>query len=268
MNAEDTSTHSENNPPSTWKWVMISGIVIVVLCAAAAFIYFAYQTYNLWVGEKNQAKPRAVVTATAAMVEQTNGLKEASRWPALILDPFSENVNEWIDEAIDDDYTSMSLTINGRYIWDATAKQGFVWRIWPESDGVSDFYLAVDAQNLSDNLDAQYGLIFRNDGDSYGYLEVRDTQHFRVFADIDNEWIELIPYTYTDAIQPGAKNHLEVAAIDDMVYIAINGQFVGQTENRYPAEGQVGLIIGLAGEGEEAVIAFDNFELRTPGASK
>ena len=54
MNAEDTPTQSESNPPSTWQWLMISGIVIVVLCAAAAFIYFAYQTYNLWVGAKNQ----------------------------------------------------------------------------------------------------------------------------------------------------------------------------------------------------------------------
>ena len=268
MNAEDTPTQSDSNPPSTWQWLMISGIVIVVLCAAAAFIYFAYQTYNLWVGAKNQVKPKAVATATVATVEQTNALQEASRWPTLIFDPFSENVNEWIDEDIDDDYTSMSLTINGRYIWDATAKQGFVWRIWPQSDEVSDFYLAVDAQNLSDNLDAQYGLVFRNDGDSYGYLEVRDTQYFRVFSYIDNEWIELIPYTYTDAIHPGAKNHLEVAAIDDMVYIAINDQYVGQTEDSYLAEGQVGLIIGLAGEGEETVIAFDNFELRTPGISK
>jgi hypothetical protein len=268
MNEENSPTDWESNQPSTWQWVLIAGIAIVVLCGIAAFTSLAYQTYNQWGQGRNEQATQAVVTTTAVDVERMMGFREASRQPALIFDPFVDNVNEWLEEDIDDEYTTMSLTINGRYIWDATAKQGFVWRIWPQSDVVSDFYLAVDAQNLSDNLDAQYGLIFRNDGDSYYYLEVRDTQHFRVFSYIDNEWIELIPYTYTDAIYPGETNRLEIVAKDDEIYVAINGQFVGQTEGSYPSEGQVGLIIGLANENEEATIAFDNFELRPLETSK
>jgi hypothetical protein len=151
--------------------------------------------------------------------------------------------------------------LNGIYRWDATAKQGFHWRVWPKSDVVSDFYLAVDAQNIGDNEEAQYGVIFREDDDSYFYWEIRDTQYHRFFSYV-NGWIELIPSTFTDAIRPGETNHLVVVSENDVFKFWINDQFVGQANGRMPSKGQAGVAIGLSNEGEESVIIFDNFELR------
>jgi hypothetical protein len=114
---------------------------------------------------------------------------------------------------------------------------------------------------LSDNPEAQYGLIFRNNDDAYFYWEVSDTQDFRVFS-YQNDWIELIPSTYTEAIRPGAENHLVVVSVDDEYKFWINDQYVGRASGSYPSKGQVGVAIGLSYEGEESTIIFDNFELR------
>ena len=262
MNEEKTSANLENNQPDSRQWALVIGIGIVFLCGLAAFIFFGFQTYNRWTVAQNESATQVAATSTSEVAERVRVIQETSRWPQLILDPFSENVNEWMDGDIDDDYATMLLSINGRYIWDAVAKQGFIWRVWPRSDVVRDFYLTVEAQNLSDNLDAQYGLIFRNNEDGYFFLEVRDTQYFQVYSYANNEWTELITSTYTEAIRPGGVNHLEIAAKDDVFYIVINNQFVGETTGSYPSRGQVGVAIGMSEAGEEAIIAFDNFELR------
>jgi len=153
------------------------------------------------------------------------------------------------------------VTINGVYRWETSAKQGFHWRVWPESDLVSDFYLAVDAQNIGDNIDAQYGLIFRENNDSYFYWEIIDTQYYRLFS-YQDDWIELIPSTFSDAIQPGDWNHLVVVSENDVFKLWINDQFVDQINGNVPSTGQAGVAVGLSYEGEESMIIFDNFELR------
>jgi hypothetical protein len=147
------------------------------------------------------------------------------------------------------------------YKWEAMAKQGFTWRVWPLSDSTENFYLAVDAQNLGDNIEAQYGLIFRENDDAYFYWEISDTQYFRFFS-YQNEWIELIPSTFTDAIQPGAMNHFVVVSENDEFEFWINDQYVGEASGSYPSAGQAGVAIGLSYEGEQSIIIFDNFELR------
>jgi hypothetical protein len=262
MSEEITPTNWDDNQPDYRQWVFVIGIGIVFLCGLAAFIFFGFQTFNRWTVAQNENATQVAATSTAEVATRVRAIQEASRWPTLTFDPFTENVNEWMDGEIDDEYATMSLSVNGRYVWNASAKQGFIWRVWPRSDVVSDFYLAVDAQNLSDNLDAQYGLIFRNNDGAYYYLEVRDTQYFEVYSYINNEWNELITSTYTEAIRPGAVNRLEIAAKDDVFYFLINNQFVGETIGSLPSRGQVGVAIGMSNAGEEATIAFDNFELR------
>jgi len=262
MSEENSSTDWDSNQPDIRQWGLTIGVGIVFLCGLAAFFFFGFQTYNRWADVQKESATQVAATSTAEATERFLVIQETSRWPQLIFDPFTENVNEWMDGVVDDDYATMLLSINGRYVWDATAKQGFIWRVWPRSDVVSDFYLAVDAQNLSDNLDAQYGLIFRNNDGSYIFLEVRDTQYFEVYSFANNEWTQLVTSTFTEAIHPGGVNRLEIATKDDLFYILINNQFVAETTGSYASQGQVGVAIGMSEVGEQAIIAFDNFELR------
>jgi hypothetical protein len=262
----------ESNQPSNLQWIIIGVIGFVAVCGILLFISGTGLTiYSLGRQQQEQAAATSqaaenaaeatAVAATATAEERIQIVAEASEWPIVVFDTFDDNQNEWIDGEIDDDYASIQVTINGTYKWDAYAKQGFAWRVWPEVNLTDDFYLAVDAQNAGDNVDAQYGLIFHNTDDDYFYWEVIDTQYFRFFS-YSNGWNELIGSTYTEAIQPGEINHLVVVSENDEYKFWINGQFVGQASGNFPSSGQAGVAIGLSYEGEESLIIFDNFELR------
>jgi len=254
------------NQPSKVQWVIMIVFGAVAVCGIVLFLcggaYTAYSFYR-----QQQAEATEVIVSPTAVVVDENLLEyqAAAGWPLLLLDTFDDNQNEWIDGEIDDEYANILVTIDGTYTWEVNAaKQGFTWRVWPTIDELSDFYLTVDVQNLSDNADAQYGLIFRNQEDDYYYFEVRDGQYFRFFLYESYQWKELLPYTYSDAIRPGEINHLSVVSQDDRFTLWINDQFVGEATGSSPVQGQVGVIIGLAYEGEKAFIIFDNFEVRVP----
>jgi hypothetical protein len=251
----------EANQPSTGQWVLIAVVAIVALCGLLLFLSGGTLTAFSWYNQQQEQIAETASAATAVVIERDQAMQTASQWPLLLLDTFDDNQNKWIDGEIDDEYAAIQVTIDGSYRWEASAKQGFHWRVWPRSDLTTDFYLAVDAQNLRGNDDAQYGLIFRENDDAYFYWEVSDTQEYRLFSYKD-EWIELIPATFTDAIRPRGNNHLVVVSEDDEFKFWINDQFVGQARGDTPASGQAGVAIGLHDQGDESMIVFDNFELR------
>jgi hypothetical protein len=251
----------EDNQPSRGQWILIAVVGLIAVCGLLLFFSGGALTAYSWYREQQAETAATTAAATAVVNERDLAMKAASEWPVLLFDTFDDNRNGWIDGEIDDQYASIQVTINGVYQWETSAKQGFHWRAWPESDLVSDFYLAVDAQNIGDNIDAQYGLIFRENNDSYFYWEISDTGYYRLFS-YQNDWIELISSTFTEAIQPGAQNHLTVVSENDVFKFWINDQYVGQTTGSVPSKGQAGVALGLSYQGEESVIIFDNFELR------
>ncbi len=257
------------NQPSQIQWILIIVFGMVAVCGIVMFFsggaFTAYSFFN----QRQSRATEAVLSATAVINENLIAYQVAADWPLLLFDTFDDNQNEWIDGEIDDDYATIMVTLDGTYAWDiATSKQGFVWRVWPTIDDLGDFYLAVEAQNQSQNADAQYGLIFRNQGDDYYYFEVRDAQYFRFFLYESYQWKELLPYTYSDAIRPGEVNHLAVVSQDDQFTLWINDQFVGAANGYSLAQGQVGVIVGLSYEDEDSFIIFDNFEVRVPELSE
>lgn len=251
----------EDNQPSRQQWILIAVVGFIAVCGLLLFLSGGVLTTYSWFSEQQAEAAETAAAATAVVVERDQAMKDASEWPVLLFDTFDDNQNAWIDGEIDDQYSYIQVTINGVYQWESSAKQGFHWRVWPESDLVSDFYLAVDAQNIGENIDAQYGLIFRENDDSYFYWEITDTQYYRLFS-YQDEWVELIPSTFTEAIQPGAQNHMVVVSENDEFKLWINDQFVNQFSSSFPSKGQAGVALGLSYEGEESVIIFDNFELR------
>jgi hypothetical protein len=252
---------TQANQPSSQQWILIAVVALMTACGIILFLSGSALTAYSWVNERQAEAEATTAAATAVVVDREQDKKAASEWPLLLFDTFNDNQNGWIDGEIDDEYSDIQVAINGVYRWTATAKKGFHWRVWPESDLVSDFYLSVDVQNLGENHDAQYGLIFRENEDAYFYWEITDNQQYRVFS-YQNDWIELIPETYAAAIQPGEVNHLVVLSENDEFRLWINDQFVGQFTSSFPSNGQAGIAIGLSYEGEQSVIIFDNFELR------
>ncbi len=255
------SNFPENQPPA-WQWLLVAGIGLLAICGVFSFVAGGVLTVSSWYEGQQAESTETAAAATAVVTEKYTALETASRWPLIIFDPFNDNTHDWIIGPIDDEYAQIEVTLAGRYVWNTTAKQGLVWRVWPGADIVRDFYLGVDVQNLGSNDDAQYGLIFHNDDQSYYYFEVRDTGYGRVLLWDATNWTELIPSTYSEALRAGDVNRLEMVAENSRLLFFINGQFLAETWGRTPSQGQCGVAIGLSGAGEQSQIAFDNFELR------
>jgi hypothetical protein len=254
---------SKNHPPA-WQIAAILAAVVAVLCAALGLVYFGIQTWRGLRQEQQVQATATVVTATVVAQEQYTLVRQAAQWPLVFGDDFEADRGDWVLGPVDDEYSTIQVEINGRYLWDATAKRDFIWRVWPTAQVVDDFYLAVEAHNLGDNLDMQYGLLFLLDDNAYYYFEVRDSGYLRLFSVVGQEWHELLPYTESAAIRAGQPNRLEVVNLGDRFTLLINGEIVGQSAGSFPARGQAGLVIGLAQAGESGLIAFDNYELRAP----
>lgn len=199
-------------------------------------------------------------TATMRQLRQ-----QASSWPIRLRDDFSTNNNDWYEGEIDETLITLSAFIQeGRFTWQAQAKDSVVYRFWPAMDPLGDIYLSVEAQNLSENPYMLYGVVFRQTDDAYYIFNISDDGFVEVYLSSGGEWQEFLTRDGVSAIQPGEPNLLEVIIRDEMAYFAVNGIFVGQTQVFAPPEGIIGLDIELSEAGETGSVAFDNLLVRAP----
>jgi len=188
-------------------------------------------------------------------------------WPLVLRDTFFERRNDWeVVEETQGDLANGTLRIGGgKYRWEITAVEGVVW--WSrsrEDTFTTDFYATVEARQISGTPEADYGLIFRHDGDNYYYFQVSDVGQYAVYRYEAGGWTELITWTATDAVRAGRINNLAVAGEGARFKFFINGQRVGETTDSRLAAGTVGVAVQLYNAGESAVFEFDNFEWRAP----
>ena len=255
-----------SNQPTSRQWILIIGIGLFALCGIITFMAGGVYSLNSMLSARSERATATSAAATAVVVAREQAIRSAAKWHLLLLEPFNNNDNEWIVGEINEEYAKIDVTINGTYRWEITSKQGFVWWVYPTSDMVEDFYLAVDVINPSSHRDAPNGLIFRisEDADFYYYFEVRDTQLFSDWANEQGNWTDIVPYTESTAIRPSENNRLEIIAQGDEYFFFINDELVAEKTILAPDKGYSGLAVGLSYEDEQSTIIFDNFELRAP----
>lgn len=180
-------------------------------------------------------------------------------------DSFDKNSSHWLTGVHDDEYAKIIRTIEGgKYEWDATSKKGSISWLFPDTKSVSDFYLAADVERL-DNFDgSDYGLVFRKNAKGDFYYFGIDRGSFIVALHFNSGWSDLITWTKTTAILPDKKNRLTVIAQGSHFIFLINDSRVGEVSNDNIKNGTVALALQIHSENHQAIIAFDNFELRTP----
>ena len=181
-------------------------------------------------------------------------------------DGFDTNNSQWFVGDDNDDYAKIVRTIeNGAYIWDATAKKGFITWESANTKSVNDFFLTVEAQQTDGSRSSDYGLIFRRDAiyRNFYYFGIDDDRFF-VSLYYNDKWIDLIDRTSSGAIQPSSSNRLTVIATGSQFTFLINDQFVANTTDDRISLGKTGLAIELHRTDLQATFEFDNFELREP----
>jgi hypothetical protein len=208
--------------------------------------------------------------ATAAAQALQDELRKIEKWPILLQDTFDDNALEWFVGDDTGEYADGHWKIeDSRYQWTITAKQGFIWWNNPTMSDVSDFYITVDAKQVSGPENGQVGLIFREFGDgNYYNFAVRQDGMFSLYQHDESGWTALLDWMPSDAIHPNEVNRIGVLAHGEALALAINGQWVANYTVASADAGLLGLMIGMDNEGEEGTFEFDNFEVRVPELTK
>jgi hypothetical protein len=215
---------------------------------------------------------RSANAVQATAVARTVALA-ANTWPVVLRDDFLAPANDWPTGADTDPLAEIEWRyVSGRYVWQATAHDSFVWWATPSMDEFANGYLAVSLRQSEGETSGEAGLVFRQQGDSDYYLfEINHAGEYAVYLHLNGEWQALIDWQDSEAILPGAMNRLAVFAQGEQFYFFINRQQVDQASDPTLAYGQAGLLIGLSNPDDQGTWEFDDFEVRvspeTPGAA-
>ncbi len=155
----------------------------------------------------------------------------------------------------------------GSYTWDIEAHKTFFTVAEVTLDPVFDFYAAVDARRASGPEDnTLYGVAFRKQDETNFYaFFVSDFGDFELIHYDEGKWTTLIDWTRTDAIHPGQWNRVAVQAVGPDFTLFVNDQQVSQFFDDSIPQGGLRVVASVLDEAQ-AVVAFDNFEVRQPAA--
>ena len=186
-------------------------------------------------------------------------------WPEHVEDKFENNINSWPLGIEENEWVKNEWDISdGTYRWQARANSDFFWYVYPDTSEVADFFLSVDLLQDKGLTDAMGGVAFRISQDGFYIFGISNTGEYSVYCSYQEEWYTLIDWTYSPAIFPNQINHISILAHRDSFQFAVNDQFLAEIIDDRLTSGNVGLMIGLYKEGDQAVINFDNYLLHAP----
>ncbi len=210
--------------------------------------------------------PAATRPAANAPTAEARTATARAGWPIVLSDKFDAQTNDWETGETADRFTTGSLKITGgKYRFDLKANDGFIW--WSRSldnTSTTDFYAAVDAQQIVGPASADYGLVFRWQRGNYYYFEINESGQFALSLYYFEKWETLVSWTSASAIRPGEVNRLAVGAEGSHFSFYVNGESVGEADDSRLPGGTVGVAVELSQAGDQAVFQFDNFEWRAP----
>ena len=194
-----------------------------------------------------------------------NYYAERTNWPLILGDTFDDNRNEWPLEDDDGDLATVSWKIeNSKYMWDAKAKQAFIYWTYPSVTPVTDFILSVDAQQIEGPQNGQYGLVFRllDEYNYYLFMNDQDKNYsFQLYN--EGEWFTLTYGKISPAVLQNGENRVTVIGEGFNFRFYINDIFINEETDHTLPSGKFGIAIGLTYPQDQAIFVFDNFELRS-----
>jgi len=139
-------------------------------------------------------------------------------------------------------------------------------RTWPEIDSLQDFTITVDARQTSNNPDeCDYGILYREPTDKSLLSFTVSNKQFSVYSYNETDhWVEVIPWTDSNAIAPGEFNHMKVKASNGEYTFFVNDQELTKFNYSKISEGQLGLNIDVFPADTTCAFEFDNFQVTTP----
>ncbi len=176
----------------------------------------------------------------------------------LFYDDFGDHHSGWTEE-YGDDYEHF-------YSEDRPGEFGFeVWRTnftgnaWMQLDGLGTHYrMEVQAWKEGGPDMNNYGLIFGGRDDvNYHAFRISDSGSYRIAKKVDGQWVELITWTKTPAVNKGGLNVLSLLVEGTKITVCVNGQVLASVNDPALELGRVGMVAGAYDE--PVHIHFDNF---------
>lgn len=198
-------------------------------------------------------------------------LFEYLSWPVFRADTFDSNDNEWATDDFDTEFLSGSRLIrNGTYLWDVTSNQAGTGFVFLDSDPVSDFYLTVEVEAISDSQAYSQGLMFKAINPANFYLfALTGYGQYGVLLIENNQGQFLAGPSSSSAIRVGEVNQLAVRSEGTTLSFYINDTFLEELDDsKLHRSGRVGILAELFKTNDQAILYFDNFKISTPHADQ
>ncbi len=215
------------------------------------------------VAQETQAAAEMQAAAQALAAAQAG-------WGTIVIsETFDSNANFWPVDRYDDGSLVLEPAItDGVYRWVVKPQSGgHYWNLLPGAiDPVDDFVVSADIRLTGAEGGVYvYGLAFRAEGRDYGLFGLTNEGSVRLYGVFGSAIYQFYDFT-SPAVrtEPGAFNRLTVRAIGADFAFEINGQPVFVWNQPDLNDGRIGLGVDIGREGRDAVIEYDNFEVRAP----
>ncbi len=176
----------------------------------------------------------------------------------LYTEDFDDPTSGW-DEFSGDDQTVGYQ--GGRYVILVDRENWMTWGNAYEwfDDGI---LITVDATKIGGPDDNGFGVVFGYQDDLNFYrFEIASDGYYRFGKYVDNEWIEIIPWTESTLVRQGnARNRISVEMRDGTFVFGVNGEPLDKAQDGSFADGDVGLVAGSF-DTPGVEIAFDNIRV-------
>ncbi len=175
-------------------------------------------------------------------------------------DDFSDPGSGW-DDAFDR-YTTKQYG-NNKYYIEVTTSNLVAWGL--ANRDVSDFRLEVDAAQEAGPNNNGYGILFRfQDRNNFYRFDVSGDGFFLLSKFHDGEWVTLVPWTASSAINVGqASNRLVVEAVGNRIRVYANDSLLAEVEDDTFSHGNFGFFASTFSE-PNLTISYDDIKLWTP----
>ena len=193
-----------------------------------------------------------------------------ANWQQLAFDGFDNNLHGWTHNSLADEYGERAFFVeDGRYSWEVNSRGDVNYWVYNTLPPVLDFYTAVDITILQENVGAEemrFGFVLWENASGLYVYRIISSGHFRVdYQDFaSGGWFEVLGWQQTGALNANGTNRVGVLSLNDIVWLYINDQYVGQFQNTLSQSGTLSPMINLIQDGDSALVVFDNFELRVP----
>lgn len=208
------------------------------------------------------------VEATATRTTIGEQVAIAQSWPLVLSEPFNNNRMEWATGSGDDELSQGDReVIDGQYVWDLTAVDGFSWvEVQTRTVSAETFYYSVELTQ-DDSLNGTQSIVFQfEDYSNYYFFGICGDSYY-VGWRYQRTWTRLVNCQRSEAINVGGTNKLTVLSQNDRFLLFINDIFLSEMWAEPSRVGDFGVLVEME-TGDRNAFRYDNVVLRVPAGEQ